>query len=67
MMALLLGESAHAIYEIERLLEVGKGEGARDVVLVDHAPLGNSFVERVEFFARERRNAATAWNALFVG
>src|SRR5580704_5389592 len=67
MMTLFFGERSYAIHEIERLLEVGEGEGASDVVLVDHAPPRNNFVQRLEFLALERRHAATARDAFLVG
>ena len=67
MMALLLSQRAHAVHEVERILEVGKSEGTSDVVLVDHAPLGDNFVQRVEFLALERWYSAAAGNTFFVG
>ena len=67
MMPLLFGQSAQAIHEIERLLEIGKGERASDVVLVDHAPVGDDFVQRLEVLAFERRHAAAAGDTFLVG
>src|SRR5580700_8991707 len=67
MMPLLLGQRAYTIHEIERLLKIGKGEGASDVMLFYHTPLGDDLVERFEFLALERRHAATAGDAFLVG
>jgi hypothetical protein len=67
MMALFLSQRAHAVHEVERILEVGKSESASDVVLVDHSPLGDDFVQRVEFLALERWHSAPAGNTFFVG
>src|ERR1700683_242145 len=67
MVPLLLGQRTHTIHEIERLLKVGKWEGASDVVLVDHAPLRNDFVHRLDLLPFERRHSAAAGDAFFVG
>ena len=67
MMSLRLGQFAYAIHEIQRLLEIGEGEQASDVVLVDHLPLGHLLMQRVEFGALERRHAAATGNAGFAG
>jgi hypothetical protein len=37
------------------------------VVLVDYVPLRDGFVQRVEFFARERGHATAAGDAFLVG
>ena len=66
MMSLFFSECSHPVDKLQRLLEVGKGEGASDVVLLDHAPLGNLLVQRLELFALERRHAAGAGNAFLV-
>jgi hypothetical protein len=39
MMSLLFGDCSHAVYKIERLLEIRKGKGAREVVLVNNFPV----------------------------
>jgi len=39
MVALLLGDCAHAIHEVERLLKIRKLERAREVMLVDNLPV----------------------------
>jgi hypothetical protein len=36
-------------------------------MLVDYIPLGDDFVQGVEFLALERRHAAFAGDALFIG
>jgi len=67
MVALFLGQRADAIYEGERFDEIGKGKCTVKVMLVDHVPLRNALVQRLKFFALERRYSAAAWNAILVG
>jgi hypothetical protein len=67
MVALLLGHRSHTIHEIERLLEVRKCVGASEMVPVDHVPLGNVFVQGIEFPALEWRHSAATGHALLVG
>lgn len=67
MMALLLGELADSVDEVERLAEIGEGEDARDVMRVDDAPVRDLLGEFFEFFAGERRDATAAGDALLAG
>ncbi len=67
MMTLLFGQGAHAIHEVERLLEVGKGESASEVVLVDHAPFGYDLVQGHELLTLKRRHPTAAGDAFLVG
>src|SRR5712692_1044952 len=66
MMPLLLSERPDPIDEIKRLFEVGEGEGAGHMVLVDDLPvrpLRELLVDLSAFFAFERRNSAPAGHA----
>src|SRR5579864_6156293 len=62
-MSLLLGYRAHPVHEIQCLLEIGEGEGSRDVVLVDHfpvRPIRKLLVNFGQLFASEGRHSASA-------
>ena len=65
MMALLFGDGSGFVDEVEGGLEVGKGEDAGDVVLVDDVPVGELMAEAVELLAMERGYATTAGDAGF--
>ena len=67
MMALLLGHSADTIHEIQRLLEVGEGEGASDVVFVDDFPIRELVAERVQWLALQRWHTTSAGNTCLAG
>ena len=67
MVALLFGERADFIDEIERLLEVGKLELAVKVMLVGNIPLRYASAQLLNFFAFEGGNASAAGDALLVG
>jgi len=66
-MALLFGESAHAIYELEGLGEVGELILAFQMMLINDTPIGNYFVERFEALSLKGRNSTAAGNASFIG
>jgi hypothetical protein len=65
--ALLFGDCANAIDEIESLFEVGELELAVKMMLVGDGPLWDASVDFLQFLAFERGNASLARNALFVG
>jgi hypothetical protein len=67
MVSLLLGYRANAVYEFERLLEVGEFEFAMQVMLFVNRPLWNTSVQFLQLQALDRRNASAAGNAGFVG
>jgi len=67
MVALVFGNPAHLIYEVECLLEIRETKHTLNMMLVDHAPCWHLSVERLEFLALQRRDASAARNAFLVG
>ena len=67
MVALFFGHGSHAVHKGQGFLEVGEGESARDVVLVDDLPVGELVAEIVELRACQGRNSAAAGDAGFAG
>ena len=67
MMPLLLGNGAHPIYKIQRLLEIGKAEFTMQMVLGHHLPAGNVGVKLLQFLALERWHAPAAGNTFLIG
>jgi len=67
MMSLGLGHFAHPIHKIQRLLEIGKSECARNMMLVDHLPLRHLLMQGFQFFSFEWRVTASAGNAGLAG
>ena len=65
--SLFFRQRSDAVHKLERLFEIRKSEGAGDVVLPSHLPLGDSLVQRFEFLALERRHSAGARDAFLVG
>lgn len=51
--------------EFEGFAKVGKLEGLRDVVLLDHIPAVHLLLQRGEFLTLERRHSSSAWDACF--
>jgi hypothetical protein len=64
MMPLFLGHGSYAIHEIESLLKIREGKFARDVMFVDHAPIGQLMAKAVELRSFQRRNSTSAGNAV---
>ena len=67
MMSLLLGKRADPINERKCLLEVGKSEGAAEVVFVSDVPARDFLVKVLQIDAFERGDVAAAGNAGFGG
>lgn len=67
MMALAFGLFADAVDELEGLPEIGEGEFAGDVVVLDYLPLGNLFVDRGDGAGFEGLNTTFAGDAGFIG
>jgi len=67
MVTLLLRQCAYAVDELECLGEVGKFVLSLEVMLVDHAPVGDNLLQRFEFFPFERGDATAAGNAFLIG
>ena len=67
MVSLFFGDRAHAIDEIQGLLEVRKSEDARYVVLIHHLPLRKLVAVAVQLISLQRRHAAAAGNAGLAG
>jgi hypothetical protein len=67
MMALTFGQPTDFVHEIKGLLEVGEFILAGEVMFLYDRPLRDAGVKFFQCFPFERRNAATAGNALFVG
>ena len=65
MVAFGLGDRAHTVDEIERRFEIRKNVSLGDVVLVNHLPIRQLRRELLQFFAFERRDAASAGHAMF--
>ncbi len=68
MVTLLLRQCADSVHKVQRLLEVGKGESAGDVMLVHNLPMrpfGELLIEFFQFTALQRRNSSAAGNARF--
>jgi len=61
--ALFFGDSTDFIHERKGVLEIWERELARDVVLVDDAPVGQLMAEVVKLLAFEGGHAATAGDA----
>jgi len=51
--------------EFEGFAKVGKLEGLRDVVLLDHIPAVHLLLQKGEFLTLERRHSSSAWDACF--
>ena len=68
-MALLLGQFTHPIHEGQGGSEIGKLEGAHEVMFIDDIPL-RGFRQLMmnfgEFVSLQRRNTAAAGNAISV-
>ena len=64
-MALFFGDRAYFVHEFERGLEIGEGERASNVVLVDDMPIGQLMAEVVELLAVQGWNASLAGDASF--
>ena len=60
---LLLRKLAYTVYEREGSAKVGKREGLRDVVPLNHIPSVDLPLQRGEFLTFERWYTATAWRA----
>ncbi len=67
MVAFLFSHRAHAIHKIEPRFEIGERKTFRDVVLLDDLPVGQLFGKRRQLRALQRRNAAAARHAMFLG
>ncbi len=67
MMPLFFGESSNSVHEVKRLAKVGKREVPREMVYIDHLPLGHLLRERGQLLALARRYSAAAGNAGFGG
>ena len=65
MMPLVFGDCADFVRESESLLEIGKREGASNVVIVDDLPVRDFFEKVVEINTFECGRAAAAGNAVF--
>ena len=62
---LLFRKLAYAVYEREGFAKVGKLEGLRDVVPLNHIPAVHLLLQRGEFLTLERRHSSSAWDACF--
>src|SRR5437764_972696 len=67
MVALLFGQLAHAVDEVERLAEIGKIEDLVDVVFADDVPSGDLAKVRIELRTLQRRHADPARHAGLAG
>jgi len=51
--------------EFEGFAKIGKLEGLRDVVPLNHIPAVHLLLQRGEFITLERRHSSSAWDACF--
>src|SRR6202012_2145980 len=70
MVTLLFGNRAHTVDKSQRRLEIRKLVTSYNVVLVNHIPMGELrqlVINSGQFRPLQRRNAAAAGNAGFIG
>ncbi len=56
---------SNLVDEFEGFAKVGKLEGLRDVVPLNHIPAVHLLLQRGEFLTLERRHSSSAWDACF--
>ncbi len=66
-MSLLFRDLSYSVYKSERLLEIREDKFPGDVVLVDHIPLRNLWLEGFEFRTLQRRYPSAAGYAGLAG